>query len=193
MAQNTPSDQTRTGRLLAGLREFQESVRTPVHDIATEAPAEAFHDLVDAVGQAPGSYRSYLQEALGCYEAGYYRAAILMVWSATMLHMYEVASGQRNGMKMFEAANVARFGGSNSYRPIRKRDDFLYLRDLQFIQLAEDTGMINRNMRKTLADDRLGLRNQCGHPSGVTVGRQETVVFIESLCLNVLNGSSLNW
>ncbi len=52
--------------------------------------------------------------------------------------------------------------------------------------------MFNKNARQLL-DERLKLRNLCGHPTGYTPGREETVVFMESLLLNVLSGSWLNW
>jgi hypothetical protein len=52
--------------------------------------------------------------------------------------------------------------------------------------------MYNRNARKIL-HERLELRNLCGHPTGYRVGREQTVVFVESLLLNILSGSWLNW
>ncbi len=115
-----------------------------------------------------------------------------MVWAATVQHMYGVVRGHHGGIKAFEAVNVKRYGKNKNYREIRKVDDFLYLGEAQFLQLAEDSGMINRNARATLIT-RLNTRNLCGHPTGYTVGREETVVYVESLVLNVLTGSWLNW
>ncbi|MCW2552961.1 MAG: hypothetical protein JWR78_2742, partial [Mycobacterium sp.] len=62
----------------------------------------------------------------------------------------------------------------------------------QFIQLAEDAGLINRNARRTLAES-LTLRNLCGHPTGYRPGREQTVIFIESLVNNILSGTWLQW
>jgi hypothetical protein len=50
----------------------------------------------------------------------------------------------------------------------------------------------NRNARQLL-EERLRLRNLCGHPTGYTPGREEAVIFIEGLVLNILSGSWLNW
>lgn len=75
---------------------------------------------------------------------------------------------------------------------LKKQDDFLYLGERDFLQLGEDAGMFNRNARKVL-QERLDLRNLCGHPTQYRPGREETVIFIESLLLNVLSGAWLNW
>ncbi len=74
----------------------------------------------------------------------------------------------------------------------RKQGDFLYIGERDFIQLGEDAGMFNRNARQLL-HERLKLRNLCGHPTQYMPGREETVIFIESLLLNILSGSWLEW
>lgn len=178
--------------LLEGLRELQAAYGSPIADTTRQSPRAALESLEEAVADAPAEFREYLKEALGCYNNGLFRAAVLMVWAATMQHLYMVASRRPGGLKAFEAANLKRLGGSKNYRKIRKGDDFLYLRDWDFIQFGEDAGMFNRNLRRKL-HQRLELRNDCGHPTKYKPGRDETVVFIESLILNVLGGAQLNW
>jgi hypothetical protein len=179
-------------QLLAGLREFQSEFSEEIADVTQESPAAALDSLEEAVAKAPASYRPYLQEALECYGHSLYRAAILMVWSAVIQHLHGCAGSHRGGIAAFEKANKARFGTSKRYREIKKQDDFLYLGERDFIQLGEDAGMFNRNTRQLL-HERLKLRNLCGHPTGYVPGREETVVFIEGLLLNVVSGSWLNW
>jgi hypothetical protein len=185
------NDSSRQRRLTA-LRIFQQLHEVPVTDRATESPAIALKSLNDALAIAPSGYRYYLAEAVTCYERGLYRAAILMVWAATVEHLYIVASGHPSGIRALEAANNARFGTSRMYREIKKKDDFLYIGEANWLQLAEDAGLINRNARQMLID-RLNLRNRCGHPTKYKPGREEAVVFIESLLLNILSGHMLNW
>ena len=180
-------------QLLEGLRQLQTEFGEEVADVEQESPAAALESLEQAIAQAPKDYRPYLQEALACYQHGLYRAAILMVWAAVVQHLYSVAGSHRGGVTLVQAANKARFGNAKrKYREIKKQDDFLYLGERDFIQLAEDSGMLNRNARKVL-HERLELRNLCGHPTQYRPGREETVIFIESLTLNVLTGSWLNW
>lgn len=181
-----------TLRQLNRLRAFQAEYAVPVTDSSKESPAHALSSLRDAAQHAPAKYQGYLQEAVDCYEGGLYRAAILMVWAATVQHMYGVVQGHQGGVAAFQAANLKRNSKSRNYREVRKVDDLLYLGEAAFLVLAEDAGMINRNARKVLGE-RLDTRNLCGHPTGYTVGREEAVVYIESLVLNVLSGSWLNW
>jgi hypothetical protein len=182
----------RVEQLLDGLRKLQGEFREEVADVERESPAAALESLTDALKQAPKEYRPYLEEAVTCYEQGLYRAAILMVWAAVIQHLYSTVGSHRGGVAAFEAANQARFGSSRNYRAIKKQDDLLYMGERDFITLGEDAGMYNRNARKIL-HERLELRNLCGHPTGYRVGREQTVVFVESLLLNILSGSWLNW
>lgn len=177
---------------LASLAEFQRLHALPVKDSAVEAPALALHSLREAATSAPQDYQDYLDEAVRCYEGGMYRASVLMVWSACIQHLFSVIDGHRGGIKKVERANFARFGTSNAYRKIRKTDDLLYLKESSVIQIAEDAGLINRNAR-ALLDERLTLRNLCGHPTRYRPGRDETVIFIESLLLNIIGGTMVNW
>lgn len=177
---------------LAALRAFQERFGAEVADVTTQSPALALHSLHQAAQSAPVQYRDYLGEAVACYEGGQYRAAILMVWAATVQHLYDAVATHHGGLKALEAANASRYGASKAYRTVSKGADLLYLSESQFIQLAEDAGLINRNARQVLTE-RLNLRNRCGHPTGYRPGREEAVVFIESLVLNILSNSWLLW
>jgi len=179
-------------QLLRGLSQLQSDFGEEVADVEQESPAAALGSLEEAVGKAPRDYRPYLEEAVGCYRYGLYRAAILMIWAAVVQHLYAAAAAHKGGVRAFQDANKARFGKMKKYRELRKQDDFLYLGERDFIQLGEDAGMFNRNARKLL-HERLDLRNLCGHPTQYTPGREEVVVFIESLTLNILSSSWLNW
>jgi hypothetical protein len=179
-------------QLLAGLRQFQAQFGGEVVDATQESPAAALDSLESAIATAPSDYRPYLEEALECYRRGLYRASILMVWSAVVQTLYSKAASHHGGIKEIEKANHARFGQSKKYREIKKQGDFLYVGEQDFIQLGEDAGMFNRNARQLL-HERLRLRNLCGHPTQYTPGREETVIFIEGLLLNILSGSWLAW
>lgn len=181
---------------LASLATFQSLHALPVKDSTNELPALALHSLREAAAYAPDDYRDYLDEAVRCYEGGMYRAAVLMVWSACIQHLFSVIDGHRGGIKAMEAANRARFGKGDpppaSYKKISKTDDLLYFKEANVLLIAEDAGLINRNARDLL-DEKLKLRNRCGHPTRYKPGREETVIFIESLLVNIIGGTMVNW
>lgn len=179
-------------RRISALRAFQYEHVIPVSDISRQNPKEALHSLREATWNSPEAYRGYLSEAVDCYENHCYRAAVLMVWSAVMEHLYRVAENHPSGLRKLEAANKSRFGNSKSYKEITKGNDLLYIADSSFLHLGEDSGLFNKNARLLLTE-RLNLRNRCGHPTGYVVGREETVIFIESLINNILNGAMVNW
>jgi hypothetical protein len=191
MASNAKGD-TPSFVWLDSLREFQEAHAIPVEDSSKEAPAAALSSLRDASKLAPAEYADYLAEAVECYERELYRASILMVWAATVEHMYGAVATHRGGIKKIQAANRSRYGAHSKYREVKQKGDLLYLAESQFIQLAEDAGLINKNAR-ILLNDGLKLRNRCGHPTGYKPGREETVIFVESLVNNVLSGGMLLW
>lgn len=174
------------------LREFQEAYRLPVSDIARQAPAQALHSLRDAAKAAPGTYRQYLEEAVDCYETAAYRGAVLMVWAATIEHIYSVIESHQNGFKQIQAANFARFEKSSGYHKVSKKNDLLYLNDKNFFLLCEDAGVFNKNAR-LLLDEGLNLRNRCGHPTGYKIGREEVVIFIERSINNFISGAMIDW
>jgi hypothetical protein len=89
--------------------------------------AAALSSLQTAAKQAPREYADYLTEAVECYERQLYRAAILMVWAATVEHMFGVAGSHRGGIKAIQAANLARYGAHDNYREVKKKGDLLYL------------------------------------------------------------------
>ncbi|GEA82238.1 hypothetical protein [Cellulomonas uda] len=186
------ADEAAQLRKLEHLRALQAAYAIPVSDVAKQAPAEALHSLRDATHRAPEGYRGYLDEAVDCYEHGAYRGAILMVWAATMEHIYTTIEAHPNGFKTIEAANKARFGTANTYRRIRHKNDLLHLTDKNFLLLCEDVGVFNKNARKLL-EEKLDTRNRCGHPTGYVVGREETVVLIESLINNIISGAMMSW
>lgn len=185
------SDESLLGKL-EGLRRFQDAYRLPVASIARQAPAEALHSLRIATERAPASYRAYLDEAVDCYEAGAYRGAVLMVWSAAIEHLYSVITAHQGGLKTLEGANKERFGSSRGYRRVSQKGDLLYLGDKNLLLLCEDAGVFNRNARRLL-EERLELRNRCGHPTGYVIGRDEAVVYVESLVNNVIGGAMIDW
>lgn len=177
---------------LERLRQFQDAHRLPVSDIARQDPAEALHSLREAARRAPASYRQYLEEAIDCYEASAYRGAVLMVWAATIDHIYSVIEGHRSGFKLLQAENLRRFGTSSSYRKISKKNDLFYINDGNFFLICEDAGVFNKNARNLL-EDALRTRNRCGHPTGYMVGREEVVIFVERLINNFISGAMIDW
>lgn len=52
------------------------------------------------------------------------------------------------------------------------------------LQICQDAGMLHK-AEKQILEDRLNLRNQCGHPNPVEIGEHTVAHHIEVLMLNV--------
>jgi hypothetical protein len=125
--------------------------------------------------------RSFLDEARRCQRADAPRAAILMTWTVALDHLF--AYVLRKKLAEFNSA-LSRRAGSRITR-VKSRDDFSELKEKDFIEICRSAGIITKDIRKIL-DEKLGIRNTCGHPSTVKVHPRKAANFIEDLVENVV-------
>ncbi len=65
------------------------------------------------------------------------------------------------------------------------RDDFGDIPEGKFIELLRASGIISNDVRKIL-DQKLGTRNSCAHPSGISINRSKVIDFVEDVIENVI-------
>ena len=70
-------------------------------------------------------------------------------------------------------------------KAITQRDDFTEMKESKFIEFCRSAHIISNDVRKIL-DQKLGTRNSCAHPSGVTVNKSKVIDFVEDLVDNVI-------
>lgn len=128
-----------------------------------------------------GADKEFLKEAIDCFEIGANRAAIIMTWILAMDHLFayilahklvdfNIALSKDKGVKIVS---------------VSQRDDFTEIKETKFIELCRAAGIVSNDVRKIL-DQKLGTRNSCAHPSGVTVNKSKVIDFIEDLIDNVI-------
>jgi hypothetical protein len=110
------------------------------------------------------------------------RAAIIMVWSGTLDHLYDYVL--KHKIADFNSAISKR---SDKYAKliVKLKDDFSDIKDSVFIEVCRSAGIISGDVRKIL-DQKLDVRNTHAHPSSVEVGETKVVDFIEDLVTNVI-------
>jgi hypothetical protein len=128
-----------------------------------------------------GSRKHFLKEALDCFEAGANRAAIVMVWILAMDHLFAYVLAHK--LAEFNAALSKDKGVKITI--VSQRDDFTEIKETKFIELCRAAGFISNDVRKVL-DQKLGTRNSCAHPSGITIGSAKVIDFVEDLIQNVI-------
>ncbi|GLQ39834.1 hypothetical protein GCM10007908_34540 [Rhizobium albus] len=128
-----------------------------------------------------GADKEFLKEAINCFEVGANRAAIVMTWILAMDHLF--AHIIKHKLVDFNAALLKDKGVKID--AITQRDDFTEIKETKFIELCRAAGVVSNDVRKIL-DQKLGTRNSCAHPSGVTVNKSKVIDFIEDLVDNVI-------
>jgi len=127
--------------------------------------------------------RSFLQEAIDCYEIGAIRASIVLTWILAIHHLYDYIHA--NQMSAFNAALSKNTDKRIKITTVKKIDDFSEIPEVKFIELARSAGIISNDVRKIL-DVKLGIRNSSAHPSGVNISEVKATDFIIDLVENVM-------
>jgi hypothetical protein len=151
--------------------------------------AEARHSLrahLQNVGDP--QRRAFLEEAVLAFDARAYRAAVVLAWVGAMHIVQEHIVA--NHLSAFNAAGMARAAKANSnggkyvFVPVRSVKDFGIVGEADVLQIAQDAGILHKAEKQTL-NERLDLRNQCGHPNPLTIGEHTVAHHLEILMLNV--------
>jgi hypothetical protein len=132
---------------------------------------------------AEGAAKEFLKETIDCFEAGANRATIVMCWILAMDHLFELVLqkhllpfnnelGKVNDRRVKVSMVVA-------------RDDFGEIPEVKFVELLRAAGIISNDVRKIL-DQKLGTRNSCAHPSGISIKGSKVIDFVEDLVDNVI-------
>lgn len=128
-----------------------------------------------------GADKEFLKEAIDCFEIGANRAAIIMTWILAMDHLFAYIIEHK--LADFNLALSKDKGVKIS--AVAQRDDFTEIKETKFIELCRAAGIVSNDVRKIL-DQKLGTRNSCAHPSGVTINKSKVIDFIEDLVDNVI-------
>ncbi|MEP3422281.1 MAG: hypothetical protein ABJN35_11140 [Erythrobacter sp.] len=125
--------------------------------------------------------RSFVEEAIRCYEAKLYRSAIVMSWIAAVdvLHR-EVVANHLNAFNA-EAQRV-----NSKWKKAVDEDGLASMKEAEFLDRLVAIGVIGKNVKDELAGA-LKLRNGCGHPNSLRVGPNKVTSHIETLLLNVFD------
>jgi len=127
--------------------------------------------------------KSFLQEAIDCYEIGARRAAITLVWILTVHHLAEYIL--KHELTAFNAALAKNTDKRIRITSVRKIDDFSEIPENKLIELARAAQIVSNDVRKIL-DTKLGIRNSSAHPSAVTISEVKATDFVMDLVDNVI-------
>jgi len=124
--------------------------------------------------------KEFVEEAINCHEAGFYRSAIVMSWLGAMdiLHKYVHA----NRLADFNAEANRIMG--KKWKEAKTPDDLSRMDESDFLDRIEGLSIIGKNVKAQLKTA-LDLRNGCGHPNSLQVSVNKSTAHLETLLQNV--------
>lgn len=158
---------------------------------AVEAPmvAETRHSLKSHLDKIDDyQRRAFLDEAVRSFDVKAYRAAIVLSWvGAVHIIQEHVITEHRDAFNLAGAARAEKYksaGKNFNFIPIKSIKDFGTIGESDMLQVCQDAGVLHK-AEKQILEDRLDLRNQCGHPNPIEIGEHTVAHHIEVLMLNV--------
>jgi len=124
--------------------------------------------------------RAFVDEAITCFEAKQYRAAVVFSWVGAIALLYDQVASTH--LPAFNAEAARRHP---KWRAAKNTDDLARMGEHDFLDLLEYLGLIGRNVKQTLQNHCLQLRNSCGHPNSLQIAENSVAAHIEKLILNV--------
>ena len=123
--------------------------------------------------------RAFVEEAIACFEAHQYRAAVVLSWVGAMsvLHNHIVTTA----LTPFNAEASRR---DSHWKAAKTTDDLGLMKEDTFLDVLQAISVLGKNVKNELKKA-LGLRNGCGHPNTLKLAEHKVAAHIEDLVLNV--------
>lgn len=123
--------------------------------------------------------RSFVEEAIKCYEARLFRSAIVMSWLAAVDVLEKEVVANHLSPFNAEARRV-----NPKWKDASNADEIGLMNESDFLNRLMAISIIGKN-RKQRLEQALNLRNGCGHPNSLKVGQNEVAAHVEALLQNV--------
>lgn len=156
-------------------------------DLDAPMIASTRHSLNKHLGAVIDPERKrFLQEAISCFDAKQWRAAIVFSWVGAAYIIQEHVF--KSHLTAFNSAGQASTSSGSpkfkDFKQIRSMADFDSLKEADLLQICQDASIMSKSEKAELKE-RLDLRNRCGHPNPIIVGEHAAANHIEVLILNV--------
>lgn len=124
---------------------------------------------------------AFVEEAIKCYEANLYRAAVVLSWVGAISVLYK-----HTVQLHLKAFNQEASKRDSRWRNAKTEDDLTRMTEADFLNILEAISVFGKSTKQELEKLRQ-LRNGCGHPNTFKVGEHMVTAHIEALVLNVFS------
>jgi hypothetical protein len=124
----------------------------------------------------------FITEAIACFEAGYYRASVVLSWAGAISLPYDHVV-----ISHLAAFNAEARLRDAKWKDAKTNDDLARMKEADFLDIlaAPPLSIIGKSVKEQLKNNCLQLRNGCGHPSSLAIGEATVASHLELLILNV--------
>jgi len=124
---------------------------------------------------------AFLEEAIDCFEAGRYRACVVLSWVGAISLLYDCVV--QHHLAAFNTEAQAR---DSKWKAAKTKDDLARMKESEFLDIVgtPPLSVIGKSVKEELKNC-LQLRNGCGHPNSLVVGESRVASHLETLILNV--------
>lgn len=142
--------------------------------------AQNLRQLVPKIRSSDGA--AFLTEAVTCFEASCYRAAVVMSWALCYDHLLNHILNDPGHI-----ANCNSYLSSRKMKvgSVRRREDFQELKESEVLDMCRVAGVTTKAVSKTLKQC-LDVRNDYAHPSGQSITVSKAEAFIEDVVNNAI-------
>ena len=124
---------------------------------------------------------AFVEEAIRCFEAKLYRAAVVLSWVGAVAVLYKYVISHH--LADFNAEAKRR---DSRWKDAKIVDDLALMKESHFLDVLQAISIIGKSVKQEL-EKRLELRNGCGHPNSLTIGEHIVSAHLESIILNVFS------
>jgi len=132
--------------------------------------------------------KAFVEEAIKSFDVLAFRSAVVLSWvGAAHILQDHIVSKHCAAFNVAGSARVAKAalsGNKYNFTPVKGIKDFGVIGESDMLQLCQDAGILHKAEKQVL-QDRLDLRNQCGHPNPLVIAEHTVAHHIEVLMLNV--------
>lgn len=126
--------------------------------------------------------KSFVMEAITCFEARQYRAAVVFSWAGAVALLHKHVYSKK--LSEFNAEAARR---DSKWRAAKQQDDLGRMKEHDFLDVCEAIGIMGKSVKQILQNECLMLRNVCGHPNSASIAENSVAAHIEKLIKNVFS------
>jgi hypothetical protein len=126
--------------------------------------------------------KSFVMEAIYCFEAKQYRAAVVFSWAGAVALVHKRVFSTR--LNEFNTEATRR---DAKWRIAKQQDDLGRMKEHDFLDICEAIGIMGKSVKLMLQNECLMLRNACGHPNSASIAENSVAAHIEKLIKNAFS------